>query len=92
MKKKEKTPYRLFATVIEIQPDYGIDDAEFTKVSIGVPAPSVPSRYAYHVYKHIVHLFIPKAEWHGQFQFWDKVVVIISQGKLVVEKVEEGSK
>ena len=80
---KEEPPYRVLANVEDII-DSGLPGTiiiEFRRAFLNVQN-----------YAHIVRLFVPKSAWQGQFQCGDRVMVTISQGKLVVEKVAEGPK
>ena len=87
------------AYVVEIKPDFDPQGREYTHVSIGfrMPSPPIPPhlKNAYPPppvvvgYKHIVHIIIPKERWNDQFRMWEKVRVIVKDGKLEVVKVVE---
>ena len=84
--------------VTEIKSDFDPWNREYTQISIGYRLPNPPAppelKNAWPpppvpvVYKHIVHLFIPKNEWRGQYQLWEKVRVIVNDdGSVEVLKI-----
>jgi hypothetical protein len=91
-------PYEVDATVIEITSDFDMYGGEYTRVTLGyrLPVPRPPEVEKIYppppkpiVYKHVIHVFIPRDKWTGQYNLWQQCKVIIKDnGDIEVKRVE----
>jgi hypothetical protein len=73
--------YSVDVTVIEIKADFDPFGGEYVQVSLGykIPLPRPPEIEKVYppvpkqiLYKHALHLFIPKDQWTGQYTMWEE--------------------
>ena len=73
--------YSVDVVVVEIKADFDAYGGEYTQVSLGyrLPVPRPPeAERAYPplpkpvVYKHALHIFIPRDQWTGQYTMWQE--------------------
>jgi hypothetical protein len=77
--------YEQDAVVIEIKADFDPFGGEYTHVSLGykMPIPRPPEIERVYpppprpvMYKHILHVIIPREKWTGQYMMWQEFRVI----------------
>jgi hypothetical protein len=78
--------YSMDVTVVEIKADFDPYGGEYTQVSFAfrLPVPRPPEIEKVYppapkpiVYKHALHLFIPKEQWTGQYTMWEEFHIIV---------------
>lgn len=88
--------YTIDVVVTEIKADFAPPtNAEFVQVSFGyrlpIPLPpqqpGMPAMNPPIMYKHALHLFLPKQNWLSQYTMWENCVIDVSDdGKIEVRK------
>ncbi len=88
-------PYTIEAEVVEVKADFDPFGNAYVQVTFAykLEAPAnqavagVPAQTA--VYKHAMHLIVPKTEWRGQYNMWERVLISVSEdGTVQVKKVK----
>lgn len=81
--------------VIEIKADFDPFGGEYTHISLGyrvpVPMPPVTQRLPPTpqpvMYKHTIHIIIPRENWTGQYTMWEPLHVVVEDtGEVRVTK------
>lgn len=87
--------FSIDAVVVEVKADFDMFGGAYTLVCLGykLPVPMPPSQQQFPpkpkptAYKHVLHLYIPKEKWTGQFNMWqDYHVIVHDDGKVEVKK------
>lgn len=81
--------------VTEIKADFDLFGGEYTQVSFGyrLPVPRPPELQKMGApgqiyYKHVLHVFIPKDKWVGQYNMWQRVKILVQDdGKVEVTRL-----
>ena len=93
-------PMKLDVVVIEIKADFDPFGGEYTHISFGyrLPVPMPPEQARRFpppprpvVYKHALHVIIPRDRWYGQYQMWQEFELIIKDDGGVELKKKGGS-
>jgi len=88
-------PYEQDTVVVEIKADFDPYGGEYTHISLGyrmpVPMPPATQRLPPQpqpvMYKHVIHLIIPRENWVGQYTMWEQVHVVVNDnGEVKVSK------
>ncbi len=86
----EKVNYTQEVLVIDIKVDVPMPGKEFIQVIFGYEMGK--SQGGAPTYKHLLHLFIPKSEWHNQYALWDKYTAVIgNDGTINVKRNKDGN-
>ena len=81
--------------VIEIKPDFTPYGEEYTQVSFGIKIPTVAPKSRGEelpmpkpiMYKHLLHVFIPREKWSEQYRIWEEYILVIhDDGRLELKK------
>lgn len=90
--------YEQDAVVIEIKADFDPFGGEYTHISLGykVPIPRPPEAERMYpppprpvMYKHILHVIIPREKWAGQYMMWQEFHIICKDnGEVEVKRKE----
>ena len=89
-----KITYSKRIHVLEIKIDAPLKDFNFVQVSLGysldVNSP-IGTRVQAPIYKHMLHIYIPKEQWKSQYKLWDSYEAVINDdGSVKLEKISEG--
>ncbi len=91
--------YSVDVVVIEVKADFDPWGGEYTHVSFGsrLPLPTIippgvsvvgpmPKQV---VYKHALHIIIPRDKWFGQYNMWEPYHLIVKdEGQIELKKAE----
>lgn len=79
--------------VVEIKADVPVLNKEFVQVSLGYKLNLENLRAGPPIFKHMIHVFIPKQEWHSQYNMWDEYEITIDDsGNVKMQKITGGEK
>ena len=91
--------FSMEVVVLEIKADFDPQGGEYTHVSFGYRLPVItppdiekvyPPPPKPIIYKHALHLIIPKDKWFGQYTMWERYRLRVDDdGKVTLEKVKE---
>jgi len=90
--------YEQDAIVVEIKADFDPYGGEYTMVSLAykIPIPQPPEASRKYpplpkpvMYKHVLHVFIPREKWAGQYMLWQEYKIICKDnGEITVKRKE----
>ncbi|WP_287961278.1 hypothetical protein [Acidiplasma sp.] len=79
--------------VLEIKSDTPLPNVEFVQISLGFLLEGRNIDLKTPVYKHSIHIYIPKDEWKSQYKMFDEYSLKIDDsGNLTLKKSSEGEK
>ncbi len=82
--------YKRKIQVIDIKVDEPLNDIKFVQISLGFKLDS-DKRGAPPIFKHSIHIFIPKEEWRSQYKMWEEYTLSIDDsGNIIMKKLGDG--
>jgi hypothetical protein len=89
-------PFEQDVVVTEIKADFDPFGGEYTSISLGyrlpIPMPPttqhLPPQPQPIMYKHAIHVIIPRESWTGQYTMWERLhVVVDDNGEVRITKI-----
>ena len=90
--------FEIEVIVTQIKADFDPYGGEYTQISLGyrLPVPTPPEIEKTYppppkpiVYKHALHIFVPREKWHGQYTMWQAFKLIVKDnGEIELKKIE----
>ena len=95
MLKTGEASFSIEVTVVEVKADFDPYGGEYTHIIFGYRLPEVyppevekiyPPLPKRTVYKHALHIIIPRDKWHGQYTMWQRYKLSVEDyGKIILK-------